>query len=270
MQYVTASGAAVLPIGLGTFQVEGEACSAVVAEALKVGYRHIDTAAAYGNEAAVGAGLRAASVDRGDVFLTTKVWWTRLGEVERSLEESLGRLDTPYVDLFLIHWPNPAIPLAETLAGMARTKRSGLARNIGISNFTIALMKEAVALSPEPLLCNQIEVHPYLDQDRVIAAARDLGLAVTAYSPIARGALIDDPAIARIAAAHGRTTVQVALRYLVQKDLTVIPRTAKVARVAENFALFDFELSASDMQVLGSLARADGRKANPGWAPAWD
>ncbi|MEP9377611.1 aldo/keto reductase [Aquabacter sp. CN5-332] len=270
MSYVTGNGAAVQPIGLGTFQVEGDAVVAVVKEALKVGYRHVDTAAAYGNEEAVGAGLRASGMDRGDFFLTTKVWWTRLDDVEGSLNESLARLKTPYVDLLLIHWPNPAVPLKVTLDAMARVKRAGLARNIGISNFTIALMKEAVQLCPEPLLCNQIEVHPYLEQDRVIRAAKDLGLEVTAYSPIARGDIVHDPVIQGIADAHGRTTVQVALRYLIQQDLTVIPRTAKVERLAENLAIFDFALTDEDMATLHGLARPNSRKANPSWSPAWD
>lgn len=270
MSYVTGNGALVQPIGLGTFQLEGDTAVAVVKEALRVGYRHVDTAAAYGNEEAVGEGVLASGLDRGEVFLTTKVWWTRLDDVGGSLDESLSRLKTPYVDLLLVHWPNPAIPLQVTLDGLARVKRDGLARNIGVSNFTIPLMKEAVRLCAEKILCNQIEVHPYLDQDRVIAAARDLGLEVTAYSPIAKGDVVNDPVIRQIAEAHGRTPVQVSLRYLIQKGLTVIPRTAKVERVAENFAIFDFILTDEEMARLHGLARPNSRKANPSWAPAWD
>ncbi len=270
MSYVTGNGTDVPPIGLGTWQVNGDALLAVMEAAFKVGYRHIDTAANYGNEVSVGEGLRASGMDRDDIFLTTKVWWNRLGEVEKAAEESLARLDTPYVDLLLIHWPNPAVSLRETLEAMARVKRAGLARHIGISNFTRTLMKEAVALSPEPLLCAQFEVHPFLDQQRMIETARGLGLEVTAYSPIARGEAVNDPVIRAIAETHGRSTVQVALRYLVQQGLNVIPRSAKPQRVAENFQVFDFSLSDQDMATLHGLARTDGRKANPAWAPAWD
>src|SRR5437588_616866 len=189
MQLVEANGARIPLIGLGTWDLRGRVCARVVEQALRLGYRHVDTAQAYENEREVGEGVRACSVKRDEVFVTTKVWWTHFAprELERSVKDSLAKLRLSDVNLLLLHWPNPQVPLSETIGALARMKTMGLARHIGISNFTVALIEEAVRLSPEPLVTNQIEYHPYLDQTKVIAACRRHGLSVAAYSPLARG-----------------------------------------------------------------------------------
>ena len=273
MQIVEAHGARIPIIGLGTWQLNDDTGVRMVREALQIGYRHIDTAAMYGNEAEVGEGIRASGVPRDDVFLTTKVWPDNLGarDFRRSVEQSLAKLKLPYVDLVLIHWPNPRIRLSETIPAMAGVKRDGLARHVGVSNFTVALIEEAAKLSDE-LVTNQIELHPYLDAGKVIAACRRHGLSVTAYCPIARGSAVGDKIMGRIGAAHGKSAAQVCLRYLVQQGIIVIPRTSKSERLRENFAIFDFSLSEAEMGEIAELARpkGSGRVVNLAHAPEWD
>lgn len=272
MKVVEANGARIPALGLGTWQLTGKACARLVEQALRLGYRHIDTAQAYENEEAVGEGLHASGVSRKDIFVTTKIWYTRLAptELERAVKESLVRMRLTELDLVLVHWPNPQVPLAETMGALAKVKRAGLVRHIGVSNFTVALLDEAVKVCPEPLVTNQVEYHPYLDQSKVIAACRRHGLSVTAYSPIARGRATDNKVLARIAAAHGKTEAQVSLRWLMQQDVIAIPRTSKVERLSENMAIFDFELSEDEMKEIARLARPDGRVVNVAWAPNWD
>ena len=269
---VEANGARIPLVGLGTWELSGRACERLVAEAIAAGYRHIDTASMYGNEEAVGAGLRASGVARDEVFITTKVWQSDLAprDFERSTRESLRKLKLDAVDLLLIHWPNPSIPLAGTIEALCKMKREGFARHIGVSNFTVALIDEAASLATEPLVCNQIECHPYLDQSKVIAASRRHGMAVTAYSPIARGRAKGDAILARIGKAHGKTAAQVCLRFLVQQDIVVIPRTSRPERLAENFEIFDFVLSEAEMREIAALASQRGRIVTWGGAPQWD
>jgi len=272
MQFVEARGARIPLIGLGTWDLRGRVCARVVEQALRIGYRHIDTAQAYENEREVGEGIHASGLKRQDVFVTTKVWWTHFTprDLERSVMESLAKLRLPEVDLLLLHWPNPAVPLAETIGALCKVKEMGVTRHIGISNFTVALVEEAVRLSAQPLVVNQIEYHPYLDQSKVIAACRRHGIAITAYSPIARGRTSGDDVLARIGKAHGKSAAQVSLRWLVQRDIVVIPRTSKIERLEENLAIFDFELSPAEMTAISHLARKDGRLVNVAWAPKWD
>jgi diketogulonate reductase-like aldo/keto reductase len=272
MQIVEANGARIPAIGLGTMTLKENVCVDIVSAALRGGYRHLDTAQMYGNEREVGEGMRASGVKRDDVFLTTKVWHNRLaaGDLERSVDESLERLKLPQVDLLLIHWPNAAIPLRETLGALAKVKRAGLTKHIGVANFTVALIEEAVRLSDEPLVTNQIEVHPFIDRTKVIAACRRHGISVTAYCPLARGKVPGNPTIERIAKAHGKSAGQVALRWLVQQGIIPIPRTAKTERLEENLAVFDFTLAPAEMSEIGALARPDGRVVNPAHAPKWD
>ena len=189
MNVLEANGARIPAIGLGTWELRGRTCARIVAQALRFGYRHIDTAQIYDNEGDVGDGLRASGVRRDEVFVTTKVWPTHFapGDLERSAKESLSRLRLAEVDLLLLHWPNPQVPLADTVGALAHTKRLGLARHIGVSNFTVALIEKAVAACPEPLVCNQVEYHPYLDQAKVMAACARHGMALVAYSPVAKG-----------------------------------------------------------------------------------
>jgi diketogulonate reductase-like aldo/keto reductase len=269
---LNAHGAAMPAIGFGTSTLID--CGEIVAAALTLGYRHIDTAWKYGSERGVGEGLRAARVPRSDIFLTTKVSheYLRTDDFARSVDESLRNLGVDYLDLLLVHWPNAEIPLREPIAALAKAKRQGLARHIGVANFNIALLDEAIALCPEPLVTLQAEYHAYLDQRRLAAACRARGLIFTAYCPLGRGRLMRDPALAEIAARNGRTVAQVALRWLVQQgNIVPIPRSSNKQRIAENLAVFDFALSDDEMQRIAALARPDGRIANPiGRAPAWD
>jgi diketogulonate reductase-like aldo/keto reductase len=272
MQAVEANGARIPLVGLGTWDLRGKTCARMVEEALKLGYRHIDTAAMYDNERAVGEGLRVSGIARDDVFIVTKVWQSDLAarDFERSTKASLANLKLDAVDLLLIHWPNPRIPLAETIGALCKMKREGRARHVGVSNFTVDLLAQAAKLSTEPLVCNQIECHPYLDQSAVIAACRKHGMAVVAYSPIARGSAKNDAVLAKIGKAYGKSAAQVCLRFLVQQGISVIPRTSKSERLRENFSIFDFELSTADMKQIAGLANPRGRIVDWGGSPEWD
>jgi diketogulonate reductase-like aldo/keto reductase len=254
---VEAKGARIPLLGLGTWDLRGRVCARVVEQALRLGYRHIDTAEMYDNERDVGEGLRSSGVKRDDVFVTTKIWPTHFAprEFDRATRECLARLRLSEVDLLLLHWPNQRLPLAETINVLCKAKRDGLARHIGVSNFSVAQLEEAVRVSTEPLVCNQFECHPFLDQSALIAACRKLGMAVVAYSPIARGRVRDNDLLARIGVAHGKSATQVCLRFLVQQHIVVIPRTSKVERLSENAAIFDFTLSDAEMASIAALAR---------------
>jgi 2,5-diketo-D-gluconate reductase B len=270
---LAAHGAQIPAIGFGTSGL-GYVGAGHIATALKAGYRHIDTARKYGTEPAVGEGMRASGVPRGEIFICTKVSHENLhaGDFARSVEESLRALGVDYVDLLLVHWPEKNTPMAETMGALAKAKRAGLARHIGVANFNIAMLDQAIGLCPEPLVTLQAECHPYLDQAKVIAACRERGLVLTAYCPLARGRVQGDAALTEIGRRHGKTCAQVALRYLMQQTIiAAIPRSSNAARIAENINVFDFELDADDMRRIKALARPDGRTANPaGRAPVWD
>ena len=271
---VEVHGARIPLIGLGTWNLRGSTCVRMVEQALRLGYRHVDTAEIYDNEREVGEGLRASGLPRGQVFITTKIWPSHFAarELERAAKESLARLQLAEVDLLLLHWPNPQIPLRETLGALCKVKRMGLARHIGVSNFTVALIDEAARLAEEPLICNQVEVHPFIDQSKVIAACRRQGMATVAYSPVARGGVKSDKLLARIAKAHGKSAAQLSLRFLVQRGIVVIPRTSRVERLSENLAIFDFVLSEAEMAEIARLARRDGRIVDYAYSgsPNWD
>lgn len=271
---VPANGASIPALGFGTFRMPGDDTARMVKHVLDLGYRHVDTAQIYGNEADVGEGLAASGVARGEIFLTTKVWvenYTHAAFIA-SVEESLKKLKTDYVDLLLLHWPNDAVPLAEQIGALNEVKRAGKVRHIGVSNFNTALMAEAITLSDAPLVTNQIEYHPYLDQSKVIEAARAAGLSVTAYYGMADGKVFQNEALRDIAATHGRSVAQVVLRWLVQQEgVIALSKTVGEARAAENFKIFDFALNASEMAAIAGLARPDGRLVSPeGLAPEWD
>lgn len=272
MQYVEANGARIPVVGMGTMTLKGDVCVTAVATALRLGYVHLDTAERYGNEAEVGEGVRAAGIAREEVFVTTKVYFDKLApaDFERSLEQSLRKLQLSSVDLLLIHWPNPNVPLADTMRALCAARRDGRTRNIGIANFTLAMIEQAVRLAAEPLVTNQVEVHPYLDQSRIIAACRRHGLSVTAYCPLARGKVPDDAVLAGIGRQYGKSAAQVALKYLVQSGLIAIPRSASPDKLAASLAIFDFTLSAAEMAAVAALRRPDGRVVNPPHAPKWD
>jgi diketogulonate reductase-like aldo/keto reductase len=274
MHFINANGADIPALGIGTWTLHDELCAELVAAALRIGYRHIDTAAMYGNEAAVGSGLRTAGVRREDVFLTTKVWYTNIapGDLERSVEASLKRLDLDYVDLALIHWPNPSIPLNGSIGALNTVRRTGLARHIGVSNFSPKLLRQAVGFSDAPLVCNQVEHHPYLDQSKVLAACRSAGMAMVSYCPLFRARdLFAEPAVRDAAARHGKTPGQVVLRWQVQQEgVAAIPRTTKKERLAENFAIFDFALSADEMAAISALSGANRRLCQHAFPMDWN
>lgn len=272
MLFVEANGARIPAIGLGTRELDERACARIVEQAIRLGYRHIDTAQVYDNERDVGDGIRASHVNRGEIFVTTKVWTTHFAphNLERSVRESLVKLHLDHVDLLLLHWPNSHVPLAETLGALAHAKAMGLTRHIGVSNFTVALIEQAVALCPEPLVCDQVEYHPYLDQAKVRDACARAGMALVAYSPIAKGSVRKDGALAEIGRAYGKTPAQVCLRWLVQQGAVAIPRTSKIERLSENIDIFDFTLADDHMARISAMGSAAGRLTDFGFAPKWD
>jgi len=269
---LSAHGASIPAIGFGTSSLSD--CGEIVANALKLGYRHIDTAWKYGSERGVGEGMRASGVPRGDIFLCTKVSheYLRAADFARSVDESLASLGVDYVDLLLVHWPNAEIPLKETMGALAKAKRDGLAHHVGVANFNIALLDAAIALCPEPLVNLQGECHPYIDTTKIVEACRQRGIVFTGYCPLARGRLFGDPVLAEIAKRNGRTIAQVALRWIVQRgNIVPIPRSSNPARMAENLDVFSFSLNEDEMKRIGALKRPNGRIADPaGRAPKWD
>lgn len=251
-------------LGFGTWMLEPDDARRMVAEALRIGYRHIDTAWIYRNEKAVGDGIRdaieAGHVARDEVWLTTKIWVDHFHRdaLLKQAEESAASLGfTP--DLLLLHWPKPQPSFEETLGALNEAKDRGLTRSIGLSNFPSAEFRRAQSLSPARLVTNQVEYHPYLKLSTLKATARELGSSITAWSPLAQGKIADDATLKEIARAHGKTPGQVTLRWLIQQEVIAIPRTAKESRAAENFDIFDFELSAEEMDRIHALARPDGR-----------
>lgn len=270
---LAARGARIPAIGFGTSGF-GDVRAEHVAAALKAGYRHIDTARKYGTERVVGEGMRASGVPRQDVFLCTKVSHENLhaADFARSVDESLAALGVDYVDLLLVHWPEKNTPLAETMGALAKARRQGLTRHIGVANFNVAMLDDAIRLCPEPLVTLQAECHPYLDQSKVIAACRERGLVLTAYCPLARGRLQGDRVLAEIGRGTGKTFAQIALRWLMQQEIiAAIPRSSSATRIAQNIDVFDFQLSEDDMRRIAALAQPNGRIAYPaGRAPVWD
>ena len=270
---LSAKAAKIPAIGFGTSQL-GD-CTDVVAKALELGYRHIDTAWKYGSEKGVGKGIKASGVPREEIFLTTKVSheYLRAADFAKSVEESLENLQVDYVDMLHVHWPTiDNIPLEETMGALAKAKREGKTRHIGVANFNIALVEEAMRVCPEPLSTLQAEYHPYLDQSKVLAACRKWGIVFTAYCPLARGRLFSDPVLGEIATKKGKTVAQVALRWLMQQgNIAAIPRSANPKHMAESLQVFDFELTQEEMARIFALKKPDGRIANPkGRAPVWD
>lgn len=274
MHRIKANGADIPAIGMGTWTLKGDQCAELVAAAIDVGYRHVDTAAMYANEDAVGRGIAGSGIARDDIFVTTKVWWTDIapGDLERSAEQSLARLGLDHVDLLLIHWPNPRVPVADSIGALNRVRERGLARNIGVSNFTTALLDEALRVSDTPLVADQVEYHPMLNQDKVHAACRKAGMAMVSYCPLYRGgALFDRPEIVGPARRLGKAPAQIVLRWHVQQDgVVAIPRTTRRERLAENLAVFDFELDAAEMDAISALSSANSRICDFEFSPRWD
>src|SRR6185437_5037912 len=272
MQFVESHGARIPQIGLGTMTLKGDICVQAVKTALQVGYRHLDTAWFYGNEKEVGEGIRQSGVKREDIFLCTKVRETHLepDKFRQSLSESLANLQLPSVDLLLIHWNNKDIPFTTSVGALCQAKNDGKTKYVGVANFTSKMLDEAWAVTTDPLVCNQIEVHPFINQDKVLATSKKHGMAVVAYVPIARGKVPGAELLEKIGKAHGKSAAQVSLRYLIQHDCIPIPRTATPAHMKENLEVFDFKLSDAEMADLKKLNATNMRVVSPPHAPAWD
>jgi len=267
------AGVSVPRLGLGTWPLAGETCARAVEAALALGYRHVDTAEMYGNEREVGEGLRASGVARKDVFLTSKVWHEHLAPdaMMRAAEGSLERLGIDRLDLFLIHWPSREVPVREAVRGLCAVHARGLARAVGISNFPVALVEEAVAAASVQLAVNQVEYHPYLDQSAVRAVLARHGMGLTAYCPLARGKVLDEPVIVAIAKRLGTSAAAVTIAWLLaQEGVVAIPKSASPERLGENLAALDVRLTAQDVAAIDRLAQPDGRLIDPEFAPAWD
>jgi 2,5-diketo-D-gluconate reductase B len=272
MIHLETDGARMPALGFGTFRLTGDGCRRALLAALETGYRHIDTAEMYGNEAAVGRAIRESGLPRALLWVTTKVWYTNLARdaLRRSALASLDRLGLDHVDLLLIHWPTPGMPLGEALAAMAELQDEGRVRHLGVSNFPTALVRDALDVHGARLLVDQVEYHPHLAQRRLLPYLRERGMWLTAYSPLARGRIARDPVLADIAARHGKTPAQVALRWLLQQDgVAAIPKASRPERMRENIGIFDLTLDDGEMARIHGLARGH-RLADPAWGVAWD
>jgi 2,5-diketo-D-gluconate reductase B len=267
---LTVQGTDIPRLGYGTWQVTGRDATDGVRDALEIGYRHIDTARAYGNEAEVGEGLAASGVDRGDIFLTTKIWLDEYepAKLKVAAADSLRRLRTDYVDLLLLHWPSDEIPVEQSLQAMRELQEQGLIRHAGVSNFPAGMLARALEITP--LLADQVEYHPFLSQERLLAFVQERDLTLTAYSPLAHGKVVGHPELTAIGEAHGKSAGQVALRWLLdQPNVTTLPKASSHERRVENFEVFDFQLTDADRERIAALPK-DVRTANPSWSPDWD
>lgn len=270
MHYIELKSLRVPALGLGTWQLEGDSCRAVVQDAIELGYQHIDTAAAYGNEAEVGEAIRSAPVSRDTLFVTSKVWHSDLTPkaLLRSCRASLDRLQIDHLDLLLVHWPNPEVPLCETMKALQLAVLEGLTRHVGVCNFPPALVSEA--LLTNAVECIQVECHPYLSQRALRQLSHDHQLLFTAYSPLARGRVLKDPVLGDIGRKHGKTAAQVALRWLVQQPgVAAIPKSTSKKHLRQNLDVFSFELDTQEQQRIDALHR-DERLIDPDFAPDWN
>jgi 2,5-diketo-D-gluconate reductase B len=263
-------GQTVPKLGFGTWEILGSDCEEAVSDALEIGYRHIDTAQAYDNEAEVGKALAASAVPRKELFLTTKLWRDSFApdRVRPSAEGSLEKLQVNCVDLLLLHWPNDEVPLEQTLRALAELREEGLIKHFGVSNFPLGMLDEA--LSVAPIFADQVEFHPYLDQQALVDRAVEKDFMVTAYSPLARGKVPEDATLRGIGEQYGKTAGQVALRWLLDKpNVATIPKASSHERRVENFEVFDFKLSDDDRAKIDALHSGD-RIIDPRWAPDWN
>jgi 2,5-diketo-D-gluconate reductase B len=257
-------------LGFGTWQLNGLPCQEAVQEAINIGYRHIDTAAMYGNEEHVGKGIRLSGLPRNELFVTSKVWYTHLSKEKlmATAEDSIGKLNIGYLDLLLIHWPNPAVPLEETIGAMMELKQAGKIKHLGVSNFTPALLKKAIQLTD--IFCNQVEYHPYLSQKALLDLCQQHEILLIAYAPVAHGEVMHDPVLQEIGSKYGKSPIQVTLRWLLQQPfVAAIPKAGSSAHRRSNFDIFDFNLTAEEMQTILNLNR-NNRMVNPPWAPDWE
>jgi len=273
MKTITLQGTPVPALGFGTWQLSGKEAAKSVDFAINNGYTHIDTAQIYQNEAEVGDGIKQSGVSRDKIFLTTKVWRGEFSNntVQQSVDESLKKLKTDYVDMLLVHWPFPETPIAKLVEGVMKAQDTGKARLIGVSNFTVKQMEEALKVSDGRVCNNQVEYHPYLSQKPVLQFAQKNNMILTAYSPVARGKAARDTMLREIGLKYGKNAGQVALRWLMQQDdVAAIPKSATPDNIKNNIDIFDFELNADEMKKIHALANEDGRQVDPDFAPQWD
>jgi diketogulonate reductase-like aldo/keto reductase len=270
---VESNGAEIPAIGLGTWDARGGEVVPAVTAALDAGYRHIDTAAMYGNEAEVGDAVRNHPTPREKIFITTKVPASELanGRLQKSAEQSLKRLKLEQIDLLLIHWPSRSVPFREQVLAICDAKRRGYAKHIGVSNFPPKFLEAAVAIADEPIVTNQVEHHPWLDQRELMATARRLGVSITSYTPLGRTRLLAEPAIVEMAKAKGKTPAQVVLRWHIQHPMNIaIPKSINPKRIAENIDIFGFELTQQEMDRISRLARTNGRMVQGVYPSEWN
>lgn len=259
-------------IGLGTYLIKGDEAIEVFKQAIEIGYRHIDTAQLYENEEEVGTAIQEASVDRSDIFLTTKVWPTRLSKEDflPSVEESLRKLKTDYMDLLLIHWPNAEISLNETIPELIKAQEQGKAKHIGVSNFPINLLAKAMGLGAN-IICNQVEYHPFLDQTILKNWMDHNNILLTAYCPLAQGRVLKDDFLNTIAQDIGKSTAQLVLKWLIdQKNVMAIPKSSNPERLKANLEIFDFELPLEAAERMNALSSPSQRFVRPSMEPEWD
>ena len=271
MSPLTVKDAVIPVLGYGTWQVKGTTATRMVTAALDHGYRHIDTAQIYENEAEVGKGIEQASIDRDEVFLTTKVWMTNYADgFQASVEESLRKLRTDHVDLLLLHWPTKDLELEAYVAPLVEMQRLGYTKHIGVSNFLPQQMRRTAELGAD-CITNQVEYHPLLHQQTVLDTARSLDWCITAYSPLAQGKLKDNKVLGELAETHNKSVWQIALRWLLQQpDVCALPRTTSEAHLCDNFDVFDFELSEVEMARIFELTKQNRKLADPDFAPDWE
>lgn len=274
MDTITVKDLTVPALGFGTWALSGTAAYEATRMVLDLGYRHIDTAQIYGNETEIGRAIRDSGIPRAEIFLTTKIAPGNLRKVDvrRSHEESLRRLGLDQVDLLLIHWPNAGIPLGETLEALTRLREDGKTRAIGVSNFTVALLRETIEHHGAEIVCNQVEYHAFLPQRRLREAMQGYGLMLTAYAPVARGRVFRDPVLTAIGKRYGKSPGQVALRWLLdQEKVAAIPKAGQREHAAANLEIFDFHLSAEDRTAIDRLSGdADRMVEWAGYTPRWD
>lgn len=273
MKLLSLKNAQMPALGFGTWKLTGNGCIDAVDFAIKNGYRHIDTAQIYENEAEVGAGIKKSGITRDQIFLTTKVWRTNFvsKNVAQSVDESLRKLQTDYVDLLLVHWPFPEVSVAELVEGVMEAQAAGKARAIGVSNFTVSQMEEALKISGGQVCNNQVEYHPFLSQKPVLDFTQKNDMVLTAYSPVARGKAIKDATLKEIGLKYGKSAGQVTLRWFMQQDgVAAIPKSATPENIKANIDIFDFELSDEDMAAITAMGKANDRQVNPDFAPKWD
>ncbi len=272
MKYIDVGSERIPALGFGTFQLHGQNCVDAVKDAISIGYRHIDTAGMYHNETETGEGIKASDIARNELFVTTKLWTDSLAPdaVRKTTEHSLQQLQTDYLDLLLIHWPSSSVPLEDTLGAMHRLREEGKVRFLGVSNFTIAWLKE-VDKTGIPVITNQVECHVLLSQEKLLNYMREKSMFLTAYSPLAKGRLVNHPVLDDIGRKHGKTSTQVALRWLIQQDdVAAIPKASDQEKRRKNMAIFDFELDSEDLEKIDALEKNRRFVDFPGLSPEWD